>query len=157
MCLLAISDSPEACVPIRGLIHGAALTSTVDVRPLRACKIAVNGNFMCHTGCKWARQILPRPSIYVSHGRKAEAQWPRAVAVEQCYIQGCHFNNLKQIKQASVNHQQSKNQSFITWGILKCPNDNCTRPISRYFCFLCPHTSSIFSQVSKSFQTPLVV
>lgn len=49
MCLLPIVKSPEAYVPIQGLSHGAVLTSTVDVRPLRARKIAVNGNFMCHT------------------------------------------------------------------------------------------------------------
>lgn len=44
MYLLASLDSPEACAPIPGLILAAVLTSTVDNRLERACKIAVNGN-----------------------------------------------------------------------------------------------------------------
>lgn len=47
MYLLASLDSPEACVPIPGLILAAVLTSTVDNRLERACKIAVNSG--CHT------------------------------------------------------------------------------------------------------------
>lgn len=50
-------------------------------------KIAVNGNFMCHTECKWALQILPGPSISVSDSRKARAQWPQAAG--SWYYCGC--------------------------------------------------------------------
>lgn len=93
MYLLAVLDSPEVCAPIRGLIHGEVLTSTVDVRPLRACKIAVNGNFMCHTECKWALQILLGPSIYVSDSGKAQAQWPQAAGSRYYCTKSSLFNN----------------------------------------------------------------
>lgn len=93
MYLLAFLDSPEACAPILGLIHGAVLTSTVDVRPLRACKIAVSGNFMCHTECKWALQILLGPSIYVSDSGKAQAQWPQAAGSRYYCTMSSLFNN----------------------------------------------------------------
>lgn len=93
MYLLAVLDSPEVCAPIRGLIHGVVLTSTADVRPLRACKIAVNGNFMCHTECKWALQILLGPSIYVSDSGKAQAQWPQAAGSRYYCTKSSLFNN----------------------------------------------------------------
>lgn len=115
MYLLAISDSPEVYISIPGLIHGVVLTSTVDVRPLRACRIAVNGSFMCHTECKWALQILLGPSIYAS-ASKALGQWPQTAGFRYyCSNSGFLTNpccNLR-LHPLPQDHWRSNNISFV--------------------------------------------
>lgn len=147
MRLLPISESPEACVPIQGLSHGAVLTSTVDVRPLRACKIAVNGNFMCHTECKWALQISLGLSVCVSDSRKAQAQWLQAVGREYYCAESRWHKRPKKINKLCLQplvieiidvHKLFFNEWVICEGKYECGFKHLTLLLKRHIIHLYP-------------------